>query len=380
MHQTHINCTNTEYERLALTSRVNLSDGHARHTLSDRQREIVGSTLELLTESLSQHQQEMEAEFISNFFLCAAQDVLGERLSSFFSYSSSCAIKMAAQYCRLQGLNVHLIEPCFDNIRHLLETEGVTVIPIREEELLDPDLVARRLNPASALWLVQPNNPTGFCMEQPLFTELIQKVAEQKSTIVIDFCFRFFADSLKRWDQYRTLVASKATFLCLEDTGKTWSLADIKVGVTVCSADSATLIHRLHDELLLSVSPLHLLLLTEFIRDTRKYGIYETVRHEIEMNRCLVHALVERGQLLHPSHECHNVPMEILGLPHEMPSTTFWSELRRRGVDILPAHNYFWSHPEEGRSLFRIPLSRPLPEIKVAVPIIEQALLDLRIL
>ena len=245
-----------------------------------------------------------------------------------------------------------------DNIFHLLKTEGVTVTPINESQLYDGDLLARLLNPNVALWLVQPNNPTGFCIEQTWFRKLIHLVAESGSTIVVDFCFRFYAESLKYWDQYRTLGESKASFLCFEDTGKTWSLADTKIGITVCSADTASLIYRLHDELLLNVSPLHLLLLTEFIKDTVANGFYNTIGRTIEMNRHLVHSLVEKGLVLHSTQSCQNVPMELLGLPHYIPSTMFWSELRQHGVDILPAENYFWSHREGGKSLFRVPLSR----------------------
>src|SRR5687767_6429145 len=94
--------TNTEYERFALASRVNLSDGHARHTLSSSQREIIGRTLELLDISLSRQQQEIETEFLTHFFQCAVQDTSDKNLSTFLTYSSSSAIKMAAQYCRIR--------------------------------------------------------------------------------------------------------------------------------------------------------------------------------------------------------------------------------------------------------------------------------------
>lgn len=377
MRYTERKWTNTEYERLALASRINLSDGHARHTLSDRQREVIGRTRELLDIALSRQQREIELEFFASFFQCAGQDSRDADRNIFLSYSSSSAIKIAAQCCRIRGLTVYLIEPCFDNIRHLLETEGVSVIPLREEHLCDIESIARRLNSDTAVWLVQPNNPTGFCLEQPLFTELIREVAAHRSTIILDLCFRFYAESLRHWDQYRALEESKASFICIEDTGKTWSLADMKVGITVSSANYAPILHRLHDELLLNVSPLHLLLLTEFIRDTIENGIYQTVREEIEMNRRLVHNLVDKGLLLHPTEGCFNVPMELLGLPNEISSTLFWNELRKRGVDVLPAHNYYWSSASEGKSLFRIPLSRPLHEVEAATPIIEQTLLDL---
>lgn len=369
--------TLSEYERIALSGRVNLSDGHARHTLSPEQREIVGRALELLDRCLCQAQENIELQFIDSFFRCAGQgqDYFGQ--NRFLTFSASSAIKMAAQYCRMRGLIVHLIEPCFDNVVHLLKSENVTVVPVREEQLCDLEMVSRWMNPRSALWLVQPNNPTGFCVDERLFRKLTEVVAKSRSTLMVDFCFRFYAESLNKWDQYKVLDESRVTFICFEDTGKTWSLMDTKVGMTVCSDDVAPIIYRLHDELLLNVSPLHLLLLTEFINNTLKHGIANTITEAVRINRNLVHGLVQKDLVSHVTQWCHNVPMDLLCLPPELPANAFWKNLRERGVDILPAQNYFWSRLDVGANLFRIPLSRPLRDIEIALPIIEDTLLDL---
>lgn len=371
--------TLSEYERLALENRVNLSDGHARHTLSTRQRDVIGKTLHYFDVSLTVPQKDVEKDFLSWFFCCAAQGVVSDGLDTFLTFSSSSAIKMAAQYCRMSGLTVYLIEPCFDNIFHILRTEGVNVKPVYEAHLGDLDFVDQLLGPSVALWLVQPNNPTGFCIDEPLFKQLISKVAEKKSTLIIDFCFRLYADNLRLWDQYRYLNESEIKFICFEDTGKTWSLADIKVGISVCSRDIAPLIYRLHDELLLNISPLQLILLTEFIKDSLTNGFYDSVRHPIETNRALIHNLVDQGLIIHASEWCQNVPMELLRLPDQILSSVFWSALRQRGVEVLPATNYFWSRAMEGTSLFRIPLSRPRRDFDVAIPIMRQTLCDLRL-
>jgi len=367
--------TLSEYERLALGGRVNLSDGHARTPLSRRQREIVGATLPMLDTALSRSQKSIEDEFLRCFFQCGGQHVDSDDLNTFLTFSSSSAIKIAAQYCRINGLSVCLLEPCFDNIVHILRTEGVPILPVREEELHEVDLLATRLTSTTALWLVQPNNPTGFCLEPEEFKRLITAVADRGTTIVLDFCFRMYADTLGRWNQYSELNAAGVTFICIEDTGKTWSLADTKVGITVCSAAAASLIYRLHDELLLNVSPLHLLLLTEFIKDTLTVGICKAVREGVERNREVVHALVQDGVLRHAAPACHNVPMELLGLQDGTLATLFWRSLRDRGIDVLPAENYFWSRPLEGRTLFRVPLSRPFEDIDAAVPAIRQTLI-----
>jgi aspartate/methionine/tyrosine aminotransferase len=369
--------SNTEYERLALSGLLNLSDGHARHLLSAQQRAIIGRASELLDCALTREAGQIELEFLAAFFACARQPLATPQLPAFLTYSASCAIKLLAQCCRLRGLKVHLIEPCFDNIRHLLEREGVPVMSIREEALRDCESVAARLDSQSVLWIVQPNNPTGFCLSEASFRDLIQLVAQRRAMIVIDFCFRFFADDLSAWDQYQVLTESTASFACIEDTGKTWALGGVKVGVTLCSPDLAPTIHRLHDELLLNVSLFELVLLTQFVRNTLGVGVDADIRAAVEANRVAVHSLVERSVVTHATNWCRNVPMELFRLPSRLAATEVWHELRRAGVEVLPAHNYFWSTPGEGATLFRIPLSRPRAQVLAAIPIIERVIRQL---
>jgi len=368
--------TLSEYERLALASRINLSDGHARHTLTAAQRDIVGRTLELFDQALIRPQHDIEAEFLSSFFQCAGQPNPSSRQHVYLNFSSSSAIKIAAQMCRVRGLTVYLVEPCFDNIVHMLRTENVPVCAVYEEHLTDTDYLAHLLTSRSVLWLTQPNNPTGFCLDRPAFNSLLDAVARQGATLIVDYCFRFYADGLLGWDQYSMLRDCGVSFLSFEDTGKTWPLADTKAGITICSADNAPIIYRLHDELLLNVSPLHLLLLIELIKHTLNEGLYGTVRRNIETNRRLVHTLLEGNLVAHATQWCHNVPMELLRLPHFEDSTGFWESLRLKGIDVLPAENYFWSHPQHGHSLFRIPLSRPCHHVEEAIPVIRNILLE----
>jgi aspartate/methionine/tyrosine aminotransferase len=368
--------TLSEYERLALASRVNLSDGHAKQELTLRQRQILERTLDFFDISLKQQQETIERDFLHSFFTCAGQTLPNHAISTFLTFSSSSAIKMAAQYCRIRGLTVFLIDPCFDNILNLLQTERVPVSPILENQLTDPRVLAHSLGPNVALWLVLPNNPTGFCLDQHSLMELARLVADRRSTLVIDFCFRFHAQQLKEWDQYAALSASGVNFICFEDTGKTWALADTKVGITVCSQEPTPVLYTLHDQLLLNVSPLHLLLLTEFVKDTYLHGYAETVGHNIAANRALVHDMVNRGSISHATPSCHNVPMELLRLPTRRPSDSLWKALRGKGVDILPAMNYFWSRPWDGYDLFRVPLSRPTKHLELALPLIEKTVAE----
>lgn len=367
--------TNTEYERLALTNEINLSDGHARHPATEKQRAILRDSLILFDRALRTKQDDAEAVFLSTFFDCAKQSALSSGSEVFLSYSSSCSIKMVAQYCRTNRLSVSLIEPCFDNIRHILVSEGVQVSPLREADISKIASFDADIRTESVIWIVQPNNPTGYTLSRAQFRSLLEFAATTNKLLVIDFCFRFFCDELLAWDQYSLLKESGAEYITIEDTGKTWSLCDTKAGITVTSKTPAATIYRLHDELLLNVSPFHLLLLNAFIRNSIEDGLLDTVRAEIEVNRGIVERILSRTSTRRATEYFQNVPMELLELLNGQKSMDLWRSLRTQGIHILPAHNYYWSAPEQWHSVFRIPLSRPRALLEAAMPIIERAII-----
>jgi aspartate/methionine/tyrosine aminotransferase len=366
--------TNTELERLALRNEINLSDGHARHDLSPAQRGIIADALARFDEARARRQEDIELEFLEWFLKCAGQSFDGNLSRHFLSYSSSSAISLAAQFCRMRGQRVLLIEPCFDNIRHLLITHGVDVCAVSELELLNLQDLRKHLDSNTAVWLVQPNNPTGFCLDESRLVELAKLTATAGATIIIDFAFRFFAKSLYEWQQYKAFEAIGVDYLCIEDTGKTWPIADLKVGLTICSIRCAPLVHTLHDQLLLNVSPLVLLILRDFLRDSFVRGVASNVRVNVDRNRTEVRKLIELGLVEAASPACENTPLELLTLPGQLAAMDLWRSLRACGVDILPAKNYYWSNTDFGHSQFRVPLLRPHADILRAVPIIETTL------
>lgn len=370
--------SNTEYERIALAARLNVSDGHAKHTLSSRQWAILAQTRTILESCMTRSQYDLEHEFLSAFFAFAHQPGYSAAKLCVLNYSASCAIKLAAQYCRIrEQTKVVLIEPCFDNIRHLISSEGLDIIPIRESQVIDGRFMRQVLDQRTTLWIVQPNNPTGFCLTQRAFRDLVQTISNSGATFVVDFCFRAFASSLLRWDQYRMLTDSGIPFICFEDTGKTWAVGGAKIGITLCSHTTADVMYKLHDELLLDVGTLPLALITEFIKDSLRPGERGRFRAEVAANRQEVHSLVEKGLVQHRGTACQNVPLELLALPRHTLATSFWTMLRDRGVEILPAHNYYWSKVGEGKSLFRIALSRPRVVVNRSVHVICRTLKEL---
>ncbi|WP_298752948.1 aminotransferase class I/II-fold pyridoxal phosphate-dependent enzyme [uncultured Serinicoccus sp.] len=362
--------TNTEYERLALEGRINLSDGHARQELVPAERSVVETLPDIWHRSHGASQTDVEEAFSSSFFGLAGQHSrLSDQSNRYFSYSASCSILIAAQMARARNQLVYLLEPTFDNIYHILRSQGVEVLPIQESEV-QSEWLQENFIPGSMLWLTLPNNPTGFTLRQERFQRVASCLSQLNGSITLDFAYRFFCADMYLWDQYEELEDSGIPYICLEDTGKTWATADFKFGVLTCADSYNPLAHRFHDELLLNVSPVALELVRQFIEVTASAGGYEFISERLAEPREIVHAALPGTGLLHKATECTNVPMELLGLPSGS-SVHFWASLRNQGIELLPAHNYFWSVRKPPSDLFRIPLTRPPGELREAMQVIK---------
>jgi hypothetical protein len=96
-----------------------------------------------------------------------------------------------------------------------------------------------------------------------------------------------FSQDLRSWDQYAVLRESGVSFIAIEDTGKVLPLRDLKIGTCICSADLYEDCARLHNDLLLNVSPFILKLNTEVLRLVGEHGI-DRLLATVETNRKIV--------------------------------------------------------------------------------------------
>ncbi|MFI5781174.1 pyridoxal phosphate-dependent aminotransferase [Nocardia sp. NPDC051570] len=355
--------SNTTYERFSLDHSINLSDAHCRQPLIPSQLEIIDKLPELFHDAQSQSQFELEEAFLSAFLSLAGEPVLRDTRRYLLSYSASCAITMVASHCVRAGKRVALIEPAFDNIPSILRRENVDLVPLPEDECTIegfPAAVAR-LEPA-VVWLVSPNNPTGWTLSESEFTTLVECCAAHQCTLVLDTSFRFYAPTLTSWSQYDILEESGISYIVLEDTGKTWSTSELKVGLTVCSEDLFHDMYRLHDDLLQSVSPFHLRVLTEFIEDSRKSGIEDTILPFVRRNRDILRSILSGDPFRFVTERQAPVSVDWVDIQAEFECEDFVHAAIREGVHVLPGTNFFWNQPDRGRSFIRIPLARD-PEV-----------------
>jgi aspartate/methionine/tyrosine aminotransferase len=373
-----VTVTSTEYERESLGEVVNLADGHARQPLTPTQQAIVDRFPELFAQAQRRSQFDLEAAFVRAFLDLADQPQVYPIDRYFLSYASSSAIGMVALYCRRQALTVALIEPVFDNIPNTLKAAGVPLRVLPEELLGAADLAsAIAATGADVVWIVCPNNPTGFVLGEAAFAALVEACRDLGTTLVVDFCFRFFAPSLAAWDQYGRLRESSVSFVTIEDTGKTWATLDMKIGMLVCSDDLRDEFYHRHDDLLLNVSPFHLAILTEFIDDTIAHGVERTVGYFVQENRRILRGAFA-GSVLRPANETPlAATVEWLRLDADLSGEELWDALRSRNIHILPGSNFFWHTPAKGRPFVRIPLARDPNLVSKAAPIVRAVATEL---
>lgn len=348
----------TEYERLGISSDINLSDAHARQERTEAQSEIVGNLGRLYVAAEQKKQGQLEQEFIDTFLRLAGQRQHFPYNRYFLSYAASCAIDMVSQLCREHGYTVGLIEPCFDNISNYLLRRGVPLVPVG-----DVALFRNRCLPTDniqVLWMVAPNNPSGLWPTREVFTNIVEQCVARNIIIVADFCFRFFADGFLAFDQHGILIEKKARFIIIEDTGKTWPTLDIKCGITLCSNDLSLDLFQRHDDLLLNVSPFALALITEFLINSSLSGLTQSVRAEAWANRATLLSALSEFPWVQCRTAQNTFPLLWMEILRESDcAIKLYMRLSSKGVHVLPGANFFWSDRNRGRNCFRIALNRP---------------------
>lgn len=370
--------TSTEYERESLGDVVNLSDGHARQPLTATQEAIIDRAPEIFRRAQRESQFCLESAFIQAFLHLAREPQVFPTDHYFLSYSSSSAIGMIALYCQRHQKSVALIEPIFDNIPNTLKAAGVPLEVLPEEMLRSSDLteVLQHVS-ADIVWIVCPNNPTGQVLSEPAFDALVEACEQLGKTLVVDFCFRFYAPDLARWSQYERLQRSGVSFITIEDTGKTWATQDMKIGMLVCSEDLHDEFYHRHDDLLLNVSPFHLALLTEFIDDTMVHGADATIGYYVHQNLEILREAFADSVLSLTGSTAPTVTVAWIAIDADVTGERLVEALQRRYIHILPGSNFYWHTPSKGRSFVRIPLARD-PEIMTkAAPIVRSVASEL---
>lgn len=350
--------TLTTYERAALAGYINLSDGHAHQSATERQQRVVQDLPRLFREARLIGPLEAENRFKNTYFKTAIRetDAVSLGVRTLPCYSASMAMELVANFLRLRRLNAVLIEPTFDNIPNILRRHQVGVASVSDRVAAD-DPAAMFNGDPGAVMIVSPNNPTGTTYSREWWTYVAKKAAETGAIVVADFAFRLF-DPLSLWNQYAVLDAAGAAYLGIEDMGKTWPTEDIKLGLLIASSGLYAEVDAIHDDMLLNLSPAVYLFLEEMINCSVAEGFEAHVHSLCRANRAIA------ADILGPEGFLERTVLASMGvawmeLPEHVPDAReFCERLVDNGVHVLPGSPFFWANADKGRRYIRLAMMR----------------------
>jgi aspartate/methionine/tyrosine aminotransferase len=372
----------TQHEILGLTKTFNLADAHTHQQQSSTQRRIVDKLPALWYRAERSPQSESERGFVNAFCRLHNQPTALAKNRALLSYAASVSTVIAGMYLRKRRLSITLIEPCFDNLHDVLHNTGVPIMPIAESCFDDVSTIYSNLEQhvhTDALFLVDPNNPTGFSLLQhgrEGFEEVIRFCSDHDKILLLDFCFAAFAladPAVERFDVYSLLEASGITYIAIEDTGKTWPVQDAKCAILMASDDIWSDIYNIHTSVLLNVSPFVLQLLQAYIEDSIDDDL-ASVRNVSMVNREAATSALA-GSILEYQAPTIDVSVAWFKINHDtLWATRLHADLVDIGVAVLPGTGFFWSTPSRGQDYVRIALARDPQMFASAVTQISAAL------
>lgn len=358
----------TRHEWTGLTAGHNLADGHARQSPSPAAASVLDRLGSIYTDCASASQLSVQRAFEREFYELAGQkSVHGRSRGPQHHYSSSLSIEVVANLLRHRGWTVGLLHPTFDNIPAILRRHGVPLIPVDESVFRDP-ADPRYYAGLNALFLVTPNNPTGTDPAAETLRAIADQCRQRGMTLILDFSFRFFSRHLGGHDFYEYLEDIGASYIGIEDSGKTWPTLDLKVGSLLADDETYDALQEITDDVLLNVSPFIFALLEEHIRHE---GIADSLRISTVNRRALTKAL--EGGLVRLPLQDSTMSVALLQLPEGWDGEELCAWLEWMDVSVLPGGPFYWDRREEGARHVRIALMRPVAEFAESARVLADA-------
>ncbi|RMR29559.1 hypothetical protein ALP36_04166 [Pseudomonas syringae pv. coriandricola] len=228
--------TDVEWNAFALPA--NLADGHAYHDMHVAFMEIMKNLERIWSEADKITPPRMALDFKNSFSRLIKSPSLMPHTHYKICPSASNSIDLIAAFLHGKNIRAVLVEPTFDNLALLLQRRGVTVDSVSEDNLrhhlVDGNFDSiPAIKTAEAVFIVSPNNPTGYTLSLQEFKTLVAYCKRTEKLLVVDNSFRFF--NRQGYDDYQVLLESGVNFIAFEDTGKTWPTQDLKASLIIYS-------------------------------------------------------------------------------------------------------------------------------------------------
>jgi aspartate/methionine/tyrosine aminotransferase len=351
---------------------LNLTDGHARLPLSQKQAEIVRRIPDMFAEAARRPFPEIEEQAHATFLRAIGQHSAPIGTGRILScYSSTLATDIVARALPAEA-SIAVLHPTFDNIADLFVTRGLKLVPLTEEELLNE---AWPGDPVRAIVLTHPNNPTGLVTPESHLRSLAEHAARNGQIVILDASFRGQVREAQ-YDSYAVLDAAGTEWITIEDTGKLWPTHELKIGMLAYSERNTLPIERAFSESLLSASPVVLQLVTALAKDWTDGG-YERARDLVARNRAtLGQAIAEVG--LSFADPTSQISVARIALPPDGPdSSELYHDMVQRGVHVLPCVPFHWADPKSGLRFIRLSLARPFSTVETAARTLAESYAEL---
>ena len=334
--------TLTSEEQIGLKVEYGFADGHAYHDLSASQKRIITELPDHWEQAADGKHHDIEGDFVDRFFTAGRQFSKVGDGRYVIATSASQSIDLVGRWASKNSIRVTMIEPVFDNLALLLKRWSVLTGSILEDRLRYYNTDALVPDTFDALFLVLPNNPTGFMMPEEEFRELASWCGKQGKALIIDACFRFYVKGY--YDIFAILESEGVTYLVIEDTGKTWPILDMKASILSASSDIIDEIRGLYYEIFLCVSPFSLRVITDFVQQSIYDGLDDTLRALVGERRGLFRHSIENSPLVIPEQQKQNcLPLEWVRIPDDWSSDAdFVAWLRSHRIACLPGRYFYW--------------------------------------
>lgn len=357
----------TQHEVQALKQKYNFADAHTHQSQSDSQLEIVKRLPELWLESENLKQEHLNNRFLETFYKLRGIETALIPNNIMLHYAASIATIQIANYLLNKRLSVSLLEPCFDNLYEILKHMKIPLSPLKEELLHDVDQIYENLKhhvKSDAIFLVDPNNPTGFTLlgkkNQKAFENVVKFCQDYNKILIIDYCFANFLmndEEFELYDTYQILKESGIKYMAIEDTGKTWPIQDAKIAMLKVSDNLYEEMYSIYTAYILNVSPFVLNFLTEYLRDSKRCQ-FSSIRKILNTNRKNLEDIFQNS-ILKPLKPMSKVSVAWCKIMQpRLTATELQQILREGGVYVLPGNYFFWHNPSLGEKYIRIALAR----------------------
>ena len=362
--------TLTTIEAIGLASTHDLANGHASHDLAPEQAAIIDRLPELWRRGAKMRSGDAERMFRDAFRILAECPSLATYDRFKVCPTASCSIDTVGIWLAEQKLKTALIEPTFDNLYLILKRRGVPLVPLPEAALRG-DAIAENLaaTGAGAVFLVNPNNPTGAVIDERTFRAIVAACARNAQVLVLDNTFRFF--TAPRFDMYRILLDSGIRWLSIEDTGKVWPTQEIKASLLFTSPDLYATIDRMYDEIFLCHSNFALAILAEFLRDAARRGLGIAVWQDVAQRRLALRKALHGTELeVHAGSFASTLPVEWVRIRGRFADDLqLATHLQQHNVVVLPGRHFHWSRTGANAvtDSVRFALLKPRPQFVAAI-------------